>query len=75
MKLGRIPTIHEEKLVEFLLTKSSIEFPINWKDHLLLEPMDDGEWVVFVYFHMVLFKKIANLVNSFPNISLQTKKV
>jgi hypothetical protein len=42
MELIRKPTIQEERLIEFLVKKSSITIPENWKDRLLVRPMDDG---------------------------------
>ncbi len=43
MELSRKPTIQEERLLELLVKKSSIAIPENWKDGLLVCPMDDGE--------------------------------
>jgi hypothetical protein len=43
MELSRKPTIQEEKLLELLVQKSSMAIPENWKDRLLVRPMDDGE--------------------------------
>ncbi len=43
MELNRKPTIQEERLLELLVKKSSIAIPENWKDGLLVRPMDDGE--------------------------------
>lgn len=43
MELTRKPTIQEEKFLELLIKKSSIAIPENWKDGLLVRPMDDGE--------------------------------
>lgn len=43
MELSRTPTIQEERLLELLVKKSSIAIPENWKDGLLVRPMDDGE--------------------------------
>lgn len=42
MGLSRQPTRQEEKLLELLIKKSSIKIPANWKDELLVQPMDDG---------------------------------
>lgn len=42
MKFYRIPTKTEEKLIELLIRKSSIEMPKDWKDGLLVCPMNDG---------------------------------
>jgi len=43
MELSRKPTIQEERLLELLVKKSSVTIPDNWKDGLLVCPMDDGE--------------------------------
>lgn len=43
MQLSRKPTIQEERLLELLVKKSSVAIPDNWKDGLLVRPMDDGE--------------------------------
>lgn len=43
MELNRKPTRQEEKLLELLVKKSSIAIPENWKDALLVRPMNDGE--------------------------------
>jgi len=43
MELNRKPTIQEERLLELLIKKSSLELPDNWKDNLLVRPMDDGD--------------------------------
>jgi hypothetical protein len=43
MELSRKPTIQEERLLELLVKKSSIAMPENWKNGLLVCPMDDGE--------------------------------
>lgn len=40
---NRKPTIQEKKLLELLIKKSSLTLPNNWKDNLLVRPMDDGE--------------------------------
>lgn len=42
MELSRKPTIEEEKLLDFLVKKSSIVLPENWKMGLLVRPTDDG---------------------------------
>ena len=41
MELSRKPTIQEERLLDLLVKKSSIAIPENWKDGLLVRPMDD----------------------------------
>lgn len=43
MELNRKPTLQEERLLELLVKKSSIAIPKNWKEELLVYPMDDGE--------------------------------
>jgi hypothetical protein len=43
MELNRRPTEQEERLLELLVKKSSIILPDNWKDNMLVRPMDDGE--------------------------------
>lgn len=42
MESNRQPTIQEEKLIEILLQKSYLEIPKDWKDGLLVRPMDNG---------------------------------
>lgn len=42
MELNRKPTIQEERLLELLIKKSSLVLPDNWRDNLLVRPMDDG---------------------------------
>ena len=43
MKFYRIPTKQEEQLIELLVHKSSLEMSEDWKNGLLVCPMDDGE--------------------------------
>lgn len=43
MVTNRRLTKQEERLVEALVIKSGIDFPIGWKDHLLVSQMDDWE--------------------------------
>ena len=43
MEISRKPTIQEERLLEHLVKKSTVLIPDNWKDGLLVRPMDDGE--------------------------------
>ena len=43
MKFYRIPTKQEEQLIELLVHKSSLEMSEDWKNGLLVRPMDDGE--------------------------------
>ncbi len=42
MQQNRKATQNEEKLLEFLINKSSINVPNNWKEKLIVKPMDDG---------------------------------
>ena len=43
MKFYRIPTKQEEQLIELLVHKSSLKMSEDWKNGLLVCPMDDGE--------------------------------
>jgi hypothetical protein len=43
MELNRKPTPKEERLLELLVKNASTTFSNNWKDDLLVRPMDDGE--------------------------------
>ena len=42
MERNRRITKDEGRLLEFLIEKSSLEVPENWKDILVVSPMDDG---------------------------------
>lgn len=42
MELNRKPTLEEVKLLEFLIKKSSLAISQNWKENLLVRPMNDG---------------------------------
>ncbi|TXI13131.1 MAG: hypothetical protein E6Q66_10545 [Pedobacter sp.] len=42
MVLNRKPTPQEEKVLEFLIKKASVLFQSNWKEDLLVQPMEDG---------------------------------
>lgn len=42
MNLNRKPSTQEERLLEFLVKRSSTPIPVNWRDGLLVHPMDDG---------------------------------
>ncbi|MCP5467923.1 MAG: hypothetical protein H7A32_01475 [Deltaproteobacteria bacterium] len=42
MELNRKATPEEEKLLEILIEKSSLPIPKNWKEELLVCPMQDG---------------------------------
>lgn len=43
MESNRKATPQEEKLLEILVKKASINIPLNWKDKLLVRPMEDGQ--------------------------------
>lgn len=43
MELDRKPTAKEVRLLEILVKNASISFSHNWKENLLVRPMDDGE--------------------------------
>ena len=43
MELSRKPTKDEERLIELLVKTSSVIISDNWKDGLLVRPMDDGK--------------------------------
>ena len=42
MESSRKAFLQEEKLLEFLIQKASINFPSDWKYNLLVQPMNDG---------------------------------
>lgn len=42
MESNRKPTIQEEKLIERLLKKSFMDIAKDWKEGLLVRPMDNG---------------------------------
>jgi len=42
MELNRTPTPQEKRLLDFLVKKAKIDLPFNWKDNLLVQPMEDG---------------------------------
>ncbi|WP_436418200.1 hypothetical protein KCV26_05325 [Petrimonas sulfuriphila] len=42
MELNRKPTLQEERLIEILLRRSSLEISEDWKEGLLVRPMDNG---------------------------------
>ena len=42
MESTRKPTIQEEWLLELLVEKSSVEIPKDWKEGLVVRPMNDG---------------------------------
>jgi len=46
----------EERLLDFLVKKSSILFPTNWKDKLLVRPMHDGKMGSLVLFPYGIIK-------------------
>ena len=41
MELSRKVSLREEKLLEFLIQKASVNFPSDWKHNLLVQPMHD----------------------------------
>lgn len=41
-ELNRKPTVKEEKLIEFLLKNSIRTIYPNWKENILVRPMNDG---------------------------------
>lgn len=43
MELNRKPTEQELRILELLIKKSSLVLSDNWKDNLLVRPMEDGE--------------------------------
>lgn len=43
MKSNRKLSLSEEKLIEFLIKKSSFKFGKNWKKNILVCSMDDGD--------------------------------
>src|SRR5690606_38262432 len=43
MELGRKATAQEERLIEFLIKQSSIILSDNWKENLMVSPMNDGK--------------------------------
>ena len=42
MESNRKPTIQEEQLLELLIERASFVVPKDWKNRLLVCPMDDG---------------------------------
>ncbi len=42
MELNRKPTLQEERLIEILLRRSFLEIPGDWKEGLMVRPMDNG---------------------------------
>lgn len=42
MEFNRKPTPSEERLLNLLIKKASVMFPANWKEGLLVRPMNDG---------------------------------
>jgi hypothetical protein len=43
MESNRKPTEQEQRILDLLVKKSSIILPDDWKDHLLVRSMNDGE--------------------------------
>jgi hypothetical protein len=42
MELNRKPTKEEEKLISHLINLSSRKFSYDWKENIMVRPMDDG---------------------------------
>lgn len=42
MESSRELTKDEEQLIAFLISKSSVDIPVNWRENLLAKPLDDG---------------------------------
>lgn len=42
MELNRRPTVQEKRLIEHLVEKSFLPIPADWKEGLMVRPMDDG---------------------------------
>lgn len=42
MQLSRKPTVQEARVLELLVAKSHRQIPLDWKEDLLVCPMDDG---------------------------------
>lgn len=42
MESNREPTLQEERLIEFLLQGSYLEISKDWKEGLMVRPMDNG---------------------------------
>lgn len=51
MESNRKPTRQEERLLELLVQKSSLEIPKDWKNGLIVRPMDDGAMGSLYLFH------------------------
>jgi hypothetical protein len=43
MESNRKPTLQEERILDLLVKKSTLILSDDWKDELLVCPMDDGE--------------------------------
>lgn len=41
--LIRKPTLPEKKLLELLVSKSIVSVPANWREDLMVSPLDDGD--------------------------------
>lgn len=68
MKLYRTPTMQEEQLIELLVHKSYLEMPKDWKNGLLVCPMNDGEMgslYLFPQGKIVESRKLGQLVREF----------
>ncbi|MGM9508117.1 DUF6984 family protein [Larkinella sp. GY13] len=43
MESNRKPSVQEERLLELLVKNAIIDFPLNWKNNLLVRSMEDGK--------------------------------
>lgn len=50
MQYHRKPTHQEMRLLELLISKTSMTLPANWKENLLVRPMEDGEMGSLIIF-------------------------
>jgi hypothetical protein len=57
----RRPTKQEARLIEVLIIKSDIDFPMGWKDKLLVSQMDDGGMGSLYLFSEGLIKEKRSL--------------
>lgn len=71
MKFYRIPTKQEEQLIELLVHKSSLEMSEDWKNGLLVCPMDDGEMGSLYLFPQGKINEVGNWVDKLVNFNLQ----
>ena len=76
--LNRKPTIEEERLLELLVKKSSTTIPENWKDGLLVHPMDDegmGSLYLFPQGNLVEGRMFGKQVSDFQFADLDEVEV